>query len=141
MGGIDTTANKTLAANLLDLLFSVPRFLHGLYTGESRGFDGYGGVTYKKVQGDEFELAGPDHDESLNDFIDEAEHDDYAPRVYDSAAEEKKFHAQREEQERGGMLSGGLEAARVAVPILAAPGAVTATVLGAPDESAMHKQH
>merc|ERR1711865_990701 len=110
-------------ANVLDLFLTVPRWLHGLYSGESRGFDGYGGLAYKKVGGNEFELAGPDNDESLTDFIDEGEHDDYAPQVYDSAAEEKKFHAQREEQGRGGILSGGLNAAKAFVPVLAAPGA------------------
>merc|ERR1719444_483943 len=102
---------------MMDLLSGPLRW----FSSTSRGFEGYGGVTYKKVGGNEFELGGAETEESLNDFIDEAEYDDHAPRVYDSAVEEKKFVANREQEEKGGMLSGGLSAAKAAVPALAAP--------------------
>jgi len=91
--------------------------------GSNRGFQSYGGVTYKKVQGDEFDMdgMGTGNEESLTDFIDEAQYDDNAPNVYDSVVVERKSYLNRREDDRHGMVAGGLHAATEDVPRLQAP--------------------
>lgn len=71
---------------------------------------------YKPVNTDDFDLDGPMTDESLTDFLDEAEYDDHAPRVYDGAA--------ADDRQRTTVVSGGASAAKASVPKLQAPPAL-----------------
>jgi hypothetical protein len=86
--------------------------------GKARGFNAQhysGGHGYKSVSGNEFDLdgIGAGTEESLTDFIDEAEHDDFAPRVYDGSDEKKERESK--------VVSGGAHQAKEAVPKLQAP--------------------
>jgi len=93
-------------------------WLHQKVSGRSRGFNTYNGLAYKRVQGDEFDISGlTGNEESLTDFIDEAEYDDHAPRVYDGSA----IDDSRREDNRASIVSGGARTARAEVPRLQAP--------------------
>jgi len=97
-------------------------WLHQKLVGRGRGFDGFGNVGYKRVQGDEFDISGfmSGNEESLTDFVDEAEHDDYAPRVYDGTAVDDSYL--RRQDAKVSTVSGGARAATQEVPRLQAPG-------------------
>jgi len=113
----EVTAKERFSfGNPVTALWGGLRGLAGKIMGGNRGFEGYGGVTYKRVQGNEFDMSNMDagNEESLTDFIDEAEHDDFAPRVYDSADDNKKT-------EERGFVSGGINTASESVPRLKAP--------------------
>lgn len=72
---------------------------------------------YKPVNTDDFDLDGPMTDESLTDFLDEAEYDDHAPRVYDGAAADDRHS-------KTSLVSGGASLAKASVPKLQAPPAL-----------------
>lgn len=112
-------AGSGLAAALCGLL--------GQLLVRNRGFKGHEGVRYKRVEGDELDMDGIGAaDESLNDFLDEADFDDRAPHVY-SSADDRRFDDRREAeeegrwQERSTLVSGGARAALEEVPKLQAP--------------------
>mmetsp|Transcript_113889 Transcript_113889/g.317116 ORF Transcript_113889/g.317116 Transcript_113889/m.317116 type:complete len:956 (-) Transcript_113889:154-3021(-) len=107
---------------LLQLPMDSFRWLSDKLLARGRGFKSYGGVTYRKVQGDEFDMDGMSmgNEESLTDFIDEAEHDDSAPRVYSSAIDDKNS-IRRRVDERPHIIAGGVQVARHEVPRLQAP--------------------
>lgn len=100
----------------------------GNFMANSRGFTGHGGVRYKRVQGDEYDLGGIDggNEESLTDFLDEAEQDDHGPRVYSSAADDLRSSRRQRDRtepppEGPRVVAGGLSSAKAEVPKLQAP--------------------
>lgn len=100
------------------------QWLYGKICSGGRGFESFSGVGYKRVQGNEFDLdMTGGNEESLTDFIDEAEYDDSAPRVYDRlhTDDKKSFQRPREESNRQQYVSGGIETAADNVPRLQAP--------------------
>lgn len=107
------------AGSKFSLSNPIPPILGGLrwilskVMGGNKGFDGYGGVGYKKVQKDDFDLDASINEESLADFIDEAHDDDFAPRVYDGV-EEKPLR-------EPATVIGGAQRATEQVPRLQAP--------------------
>lgn len=110
-----SAGSKFSIGNPLTVFFDGARWLYAKATRANKGFDGYSGVGYKKVQKDDFDLDGIGNstEESLTDFIDEAEHDDFAPRVYDGSDEKPAREST--------MVSGGAHIARESVPLLQAP--------------------
>lgn len=119
----EVTANSrfTLSNPITPILDGL-RGLYRMATGGNKGFESYGGLAYKKVQKDDFDLdtMGAGGEESLADFIDEAEHDDFAPRIYDGSDEKKPEREQTS-------VSGGARQATSAVPTLQAPPVGNAT--------------
>lgn len=95
------------------------RSLPGMFFGPGRGFESFRGVGYQKVgQNPEYDLDGiGGNDVMLSDFIDEAEHDDYAPRLHEK--EPPQLLSEPPEDDR--KVSGGLNQASEVVPKLQAP--------------------
>jgi len=111
------------SAALMELPFDSFRWFHEKVSG-SRGFQSYGGVGYKKVHSDEFDMetmGGGHTEETLTDFIDEAEQDDHSPQVYDSGDARNSSGAHDETSEGPSIMAGGAQAAREEVPRLAPP--------------------
>lgn len=89
----------------------------------NQGFGTYENLAYKKVGGNEFDLDV--QEEALTDFIDEdMGHDDYAPRVYDSAPPSRQEERPATRREDGGIVSGTAHLATEQVPKLAMPPSV-----------------
>jgi hypothetical protein len=107
-------------SGLVQPIFGGARWICSKITGGSRGFEGYGGMAYKRVGQNDFDLDGTGNEESLTDFIDEAHDDDFAPRVYDGV-EEKPLR-------ESPTVIGGAHSATEQVPRLQAP---PATAVGA----------
>lgn len=89
------------------------RWISSKMLGGNRGFDTFGGAGYKKVDENEHDMDGLGNEDTLTDFIDEAEHDDFAPR-YDPVEEAKR-------PEKTTILSGGVHMATDEVPRLQGP--------------------
>jgi hypothetical protein len=115
----EVSANSRFSfSNPIQPILGGLRWAYAKITRSNEGFGSYGGVTYKKVQGNEFDLDAPGNEESLTDFIDEAHDDDFAPRVYDSLEEKKERESTT--------VSGGAHKATESVPRLQAPPATGA---------------
>jgi hypothetical protein len=97
-----------------------------MFSSKSRSFGG--GHAYKPVNRDEFDMDAVGtigNDDSLNDFLDEADYDSAPPNIYGATADERRSDRRpREEDNRP--VPGGAKAAREPVPKLSAPGASTA---------------
>jgi len=107
-----SAGSKLSFSNPVTAVLSGASGLYSKATGANVGFGGAQG--YKKLGGNEFDLDGPGNEESLTDFIDEAEHDDFAPRVYDGSDEKKP-------EREATIVRGSAETATQAVPMLQAP--------------------
>merc|ERR1712050_705633 len=106
------SAKTSLLSQLLQFPIDVCRCLSTLVR-SSRGFQSHGGITYKRVGGDEFDLS-PANEESLTDFIDEASYDE-APRVYESMGTTIR------NDDKPSIVKGSAQSARHEVPKLEAP--------------------
>jgi len=86
-----------------------------------RGFDHFPSLQYAKLSGNEFDLDGmASNEESLTEFLDEADQDDFAPRVYgDSSLDGKRGHQPTREERQ--IIPGAARDATDAVPKLQAP--------------------
>merc|ERR1712048_1509492 len=87
----------------------------------NKGFERFPDLTYKKLSGNEFDLDGiGGNEESLTEFLDEAENDDYAPRVYGERADDRRGY-DRPSREESSIVAGSARDATEAVPKLQAP--------------------
>jgi len=85
----------------------------------NKGFERYPDLTYKKLGQTEFDLDGMGgNEDNLTEFLDEAEHDDFAPRVYEDS-NSNAFKPAREE--KASIVSGSASLATDSVPRLQAP--------------------
>jgi len=107
----------------LNIVSNLSSFLSGLFARKSGGIDRYPDLTYKKLSGNDFDMGDiGGNEESLAEFLDEAEQDDFQPRVYGSrAAEDKADASDSRPSEKSTLVSGGARAATAAVPKLQAP--------------------
>jgi hypothetical protein len=90
-----------------------------MVSGKGRGFESFSSVGYKKLDNKpEYDLDGiGGNDVMLSDFIDEAEHDDYAPRL----TEREPPSLIEAQPEASFTVKGGAHAATESVPKLMAP--------------------
>jgi hypothetical protein len=81
----------------------------------NRGIERFPDLTYKKVSGNEFDLdgLGTGDEESLTEFLDEADHDDFTPHVYGDAETDRP--------EKTKIVAGSARGANQSVPMLQAP--------------------
>lgn len=88
---------------------------------QNKGIERFPDLTYKKLTGNEFDLDGMGgNEESLTEFLDEAENDDYAPRVYGDSTDDRKGY-DRPSREEPAIIAGTARDATEAVPKLQAP--------------------
>merc|ERR1712232_1318802 len=67
----------------LSIVSNAVSFVSGIFQRKNAGIDRYPDLTYKKLSGNEFDMDGMGvNEESLTEFLDDAEQDDFAPRVY-----------------------------------------------------------
>jgi len=111
----DTKASDCSVTTPIHMTIDCFRGLYAKVRGSNQGFEGFGTVGYKKV-GNEFDLDV--QEEALTDFIDEdMGHDDYAPRVYDNARDERPAPKRRDDD----IVIGSAHLATDSVPKLLAP--------------------
>eukprot|EP00927_Polykrikos_kofoidii_P056704 TRINITY_DN50794_c0_g1_i1.p1 TRINITY_DN50794_c0_g1~~TRINITY_DN50794_c0_g1_i1.p1 ORF type:complete len:985 (-),score=196.18 TRINITY_DN50794_c0_g1_i1:139-3018(-) len=97
-------------------------WVHGKLTANTRGFEGFSDLTYKKLTVNEFEFeSAGGNEESLTGFLDEAEQDDFAPPVYDGGSDKKSAKQEESSNNRRDVVTGGVRAATESVPRLQAP--------------------
>eukprot|EP00927_Polykrikos_kofoidii_P016941 TRINITY_DN17699_c0_g1_i1.p1 TRINITY_DN17699_c0_g1~~TRINITY_DN17699_c0_g1_i1.p1 ORF type:complete len:1016 (+),score=209.35 TRINITY_DN17699_c0_g1_i1:93-3050(+) len=113
----------------------------GSLTSRSRGISQYPDLSYKKLGGDDFDLdtIGATNEESLSEFLDEADNDDFAPRVYNmqgssaanTAAANESFGS---DSPGRSVVAGGAKDATEPVPMIQGPptGAASVTEAAAP---------
>lgn len=110
-------------ASLLAPVLGIIGWMQSKMVDYNPGFDSYSGVKYQQV--------GRGNEESLTDFIDEAEYDDHAPRVYGGALDAGKAVQQAEAEDASPrreprLLPGGSMEATEDVPRIQAPPAAAA---------------
>merc|ERR1712187_185157 len=90
------------------MLVQLPVFgccwLLGRLRSTNQGFKNFRNVGYKRVKDDEFSI---DNEESLTDFLDEAEYDDNAPRIYDGYVVNERRPYRRPMEEDDRPIAGG----------------------------------
>eukprot|EP00811_Abedinium_folium_P004162 NODE_1382_length_2498_cov_7.150148.p1 GENE.NODE_1382_length_2498_cov_7.150148~~NODE_1382_length_2498_cov_7.150148.p1 ORF type:complete len:770 (+),score=159.38 NODE_1382_length_2498_cov_7.150148:291-2312(+) len=120
------------AVQPLQVMANLCRAISAKLSAQHHGFETFKGTGYKRVnQGTgDFDMESED---TLTEFIDEAEHDDIAPRYEtDHGSFAQRYEVEGKRPERMPTISGGLASAGEEVPRLYAPPSAAGSGIRAP---------